>query len=312
LVRVGEKRAERTSRVIARGLVRDQDFRQVMVDSELVSRLEVAVDVSDFMGGDKNWFSYIAKNKPERSEACYRDRMLDETSNYRYENVTSPEERIKLAENEMGGAFIDQFDESQTAELLSLWQGTFGWSALEVDNLRKRIGADKVKESPSERNVWFSGIMIDGKIVTASMAERLQIPGPDGKTLDLVESTEWITEAAHRGKHLMTATIDMLNMQVLRDLRDDGNSRIPLIYAECNFQSRSDRVAHGSGFRIPERSVDGVLIPQILAQNVGVQDGVSDCGPLRDFTFLYLPIDMITGYYKPDQVSRMVSLIKTS
>jgi hypothetical protein len=304
-VEIGTKH-ERIGRTMYRGLVSDELAQRVLRTNELHQQLEVALDVSEFTD-DPTWLIYMAENKAQRQSIHPVDQMIAETSGYR--RAMHPESRA-LSVLEAGSVFVDRLSEDQIDQVDALWEGTFGWNRQEVDNLRKRIEEGAGKE-PSERDVWFSGIVLDGQLVTAAMAERLTIPAPNGKTLDLVESTEWRTKDGYAGRHLMTATLDMLNAQILADLRDDGNSRIPLIYAECNFQSRSDRAGHGAGFRIPDRDIDGNRVPQILAQNVGVNDGNQNYGPFRDFTFLYLPKDVITRYYNPEQVARMLNEIST-
>jgi hypothetical protein len=57
--------------------------------------------------------------------------------------------------------------------------------------------------------------------------------------------------------------------------------------------SRSDRAATGAGFVVPSREFG---IPQVLVQNVAVNDGHQPQG-LRDFTFMYLPTSSIQKYY---------------
>jgi hypothetical protein len=123
------------------------------------------------------------------------------------------------------------------------------------------------------------------------------MPAKDDE-LHLVESTEWRTRDDFSGNGLMTATVAMLNAQVISDMRNHANP--PLIYAECNFQSRSDRVGHSAGFKVPDRTVGSLVIPQILAQNVMVHDGVDVAeGKLRDFTFMYVPVQTLQEEYIP-------------
>jgi len=306
-VEIGRRHEQKIGRTMFRGLVSSEIAGRVLSSNDLHSQLEVAVDVSEFTN-DPTWLIYMAKNKPDRKSICPVGQMIDETSGYR--RAMNPEDRALRILETPGSSFIDRFSEDQVDQVDALWEGTFGWNKEEVDNLRRRIeeGADK---RPCDRDVWFSGVILNGQIVTAAMAERLTIPAPNGKTLDLVESTEWRTKDGYGGRHLMTATLDMLNAQILSDLRDDGDSRIPLIYAECSFQSRSDRAGHGAGFKIPDRFVGKSVVPQVLAQNVGVNDGNEDCGPYRDFTFLYLPKDVITRYYDQEHVARMIDAIST-
>jgi len=133
----------------------------------------------------------------------------------------------------------------------------------------------------------------------------LPIPAFSGE-VDLVESTEWRTRDEYAGQGMMTATIAMLNTQILSDRRVSG--RKPLIYAECNFQSRSDRAGSGAGFEIPSRE----FAKQIIVQNVHVGDGYpSEEGKLGDFTYMYLPVGSIDQSYDPIQSDAMLSYLKT-
>lgn len=151
---------------------------------------------------------------------------------------------------------------------------------------------------------------MDGKVVTASMAERARIPAPDGKFLDTIESTEWVVDHDYRLQHLMTATSDMLNAQIIRDLSTIDNCTAPFIYAEVNLHpdARADRVAKGAGFDIARRDLYGEpKIAQILPQHVGVGNGVPGM-PLRNFVFVHLTRTAIEKYR--EQIDDMVNLIQ--
>jgi hypothetical protein len=302
---IGERHANKIGRVIFRGLVSDEAIQQILEDRNLSSRLEVALPVKDFTG-ESSWLVYLAKNRADRTQIESTKTMVEATTVYR--EVLPPDTRV-LNVISAGGSFIDRFSEDQIDQLYSLWGGTFGWERNQIDNFRTKIDSF-VGMSPSKKSVWFSGVIKDWQIVAAAMAERLPIPGANGSKLDLVESTEWRTRPGYEGQHLMTSTLDMLNAQVMADLRDDGESRIPLIYAECNFQSRSDRAGHGTGLLVPSRNVYYRVIPQILFQNVGVEDGhLEGQNKLRDFTFTYLHPDVIKTYYNPEQVREMLMLM---
>lgn len=222
-----------------------------------------------------------------------REVMIDETSDQKVRNIP-PLERVQSAV-EQGFSFTDQISEEEVDQIQALWGETFGWERNQVDNLRKRLG---------DKDVWFAAVKHEETIISAAMAERLMISAARGQ-LDLVESTEWRTRNGHEGKGLMTATVAILNAQILSDLQRYSNG-LPLIYAECNFQSRSDRVGYGAGFRIPDRTGAS----QILVQNVLVRDGqpIED-DRLRDFTFMYLPREMINKYYDPRQTEAIMQCI---
>lgn len=288
------------TRAVMRGLVTEEVFREVMM-SDQRENIEVALNVSDFTGDD-SWFVYLAKNSSERTQIVSTPEMIEVTEKDKTVPTESPGKRIQRVLDQ-GYRFVDSFAQDQVDQVLSLWQETFGWSREQVESLRKRL-------LDGDEGLWFSAVVdLDNSIVTAVTAEKLDIPSRDGE-LSLVESTEWITRQEHRGKGLMTATLDMLNAQILADLRPIGDERLPLIYAECNFQSRSDRAGHGAGFEIPQRSFNGQIIPQLIIQNVNIGDGADvPTDKLRDFTFMYLSAGVINTNYSPEQVQAMLANI---
>ena len=162
-------------------------------------------------------------------------------------------------------------------------------------------------QDTTNKDVWFSAVKDrGGRIVGLAMAERLSIPGRDMTALDIVESTEWNVLKEFEGNGLMTANVARLNAQILSDLGNDSG-RLPLIFAECNFQSHAERVGRGAGLRVPERT----FVPQILVQNVSIRDGqpIED-GKLRDFTFMYLSVDLMQRHYDPSQVEAMMQVTR--
>jgi len=303
LTGVAERHPDRIGRSIFRGLV-NEDVMQHISENGLRSDLEVALPVEEFTG-DNSWFIYVANNKPGRELIVPREKMVEATRTPNRE-TPSPLERIH-AINQQGYTFVRHIPEDQVDQVYALWGETFGWERQEVDNLRRRLMTADSSPS-SQKDVWFSAIEDNGTIISAAMAERLSIPSASG-TLDLVESTEWRTKDEYAGNGLMAATLGALNAQILSDLHDNPNG-LPLIYAECNFQSRSDRAGCGAGFRIPERT-NGYAAPQILVQNVLVRDGQPvEEGRLRDFTFMYLPVEAIQNYYDPMRVNSITQMIK--
>lgn len=304
LIQVAERHPSRISRCVFRGLVNEDIMRHIS-NNGLQSHLEVALPIREF-NGDNSWLIYLAFNRQDRRSNVPHGTMIEATSNLNKEIVT-PLERIQ-ALVEQGYTFIRYIFKDQVDEVYSLWGETFGWERQEVVNLRRRLIAAYNNPS-SQKDVWFSGLVNkDGMIVSVAMAERISIPSSSGP-LDLVESTEWRTKDGYEGRKLMTATLCALNAQILYDLKNKPHG-LPLIYAECNFQSRADRAGYGAGMRIPERT-NGYYAPQILVQNVLVRDGqpVGE-GKLRDFIFLYLPVKVIQNYYNPIQVESIMSMIK--
>lgn len=303
LTEVGDRHPRSISRCIFRGLV-NENVMLHLSNNGLQSYLEVVLSVAEFTG-DNSWLVYIANNQPGRELIVPREVMIEET-NIQKRGTVSPLKRVQSI-TEKGYTFVGHIPEDQVDQLHALWGETFGWERHEVDNLRRRL-ITSGNSSPLKRDVWFSAIRDNGTIISVAMAERLSIPSAEGK-LDLVESTEWRTRDEYAGNGLMTATLAALNAQILSDLQDNPNG-LPLVYAECNFQSRSDRAGHGAGFRIPERT-EIYSAPQILTQNVLVRDGQPvEEGKLRDFTFMYLPVEIIQNHYSPTQVSSIMQMIK--
>ncbi|MBI4029275.1 MAG: hypothetical protein HY376_02835 [Candidatus Blackburnbacteria bacterium] len=303
LIEIAERRPNRIGRSIFRGLV-NESVMQHISNNGLHPYLEVVLPVAEFTG-DNSWLVYMANNQPGRELIVPREVMVEETNVQKIETA-SPFERVQSIA-EQGYTFVSHIPEDQVDQVHALWGETFGWERHEVDNLKRRLITGR-QISPAQRDVWFSAIRDNGIIISVAMAERLSIPSAKGR-LDLVESTEWRTRDEYAGKGFMTATLAALNAQILSDFKDNSNG-LPLVYAECNFQSRSDRAGRGAGFRIPERTAR-YSAPQILTQNVLVRDGQPiEEGKLRDFTFMYLPVEAIRNHYSPTQVSSITQTIK--
>lgn len=295
-----ERQPEKVSRGVFRGVVSEEVFSAI-TENGLHDQLEVALPLAEFKGGqDRSHLVVWAHNIASRQQIRPTEEMIAETAPSLYKEAgMTPVLRIERV-RQQGGKFFDSITSSQTDQIQTLWGPTFGWSQEEIEGLQKRLESEREIE-PSERSVWFSAISYDDRIVSLAMAERLSIPAAEG-ALDLVESTEWKTCESQAGKGLMTANLIVLHAQILKDLRESSNG-LPLIYAECNFQSRSDRAGHGAGMVIPDR----VSAPQILRQNVNVRDGSNlQEGTLRDFTFLYLPTQTIERDYDPVQVDTLL------
>ncbi len=255
------------SRIVFRGIVSDSAFQDIR-ESELGIQLEVAMPLAEY--GQDGWLIYLACNNGRRSNPLKAiPEMISATS-----SVPEP----RAAANEVVD-YRSAIDNAILPQLHILWSETFGWSLEEVTALREKMetqGTDK-------RSLWFSGLVLNNGVLTsAAMAERLDLPGFSGN-LTLIESTEW---RSLEDKGLMPTTLRYLNQQIATDTAD--YSQPPLVYAECNFTSRSDRAGYRSGFRIPSRD----YAAQILVQNVAVGDNILEKG-LRDFTFMYLPVHIL-------------------
>ncbi|OGL34910.1 hypothetical protein A3F65_02180 [Candidatus Saccharibacteria bacterium RIFCSPHIGHO2_12_FULL_47_16b] len=261
--------SEPISRVVFRGIVSQRtvnDLRQ----SSLGNYLEVAMSLLPFNQPD--YLVYLAQNSPTRQPLLPISTMVQMTQSYTAVAQPNP--------NNLDLTITSDITADGQTRLFELWAPTFGQSAAEIAGLAKRLEAQRLG-NPAERSVWFSGIRLGSLLVSAAMAERISLVGREGE-LDLVESTEWCTDSHYARKGLMTHNLRSLHAQIPKCF--SGSSSGPLIYAECNFMSRSDRVGYRSGMRIPERR----YAPQILSQNVTVNDGHKPAG-LRDFTFMYLP-----------------------
>lgn len=146
---------------------------------------------------------------------------------------------------------------------------------------------------PAKRPVWFSAAIAAGQVYSISMAERLDMPLGAGRSVPIIESTEWRTSLGNERRGLMAATISYLHEQVISDLQQ--NPLPPFIVAETNYRSSAYRVGWAAGMEVPERH-NGAVPPQVLVQNVEVVDGHTPRG-LRDFIFMHLPMSVLTQNY---------------
>lgn len=151
---------------------------------------------------------------------------------------------------ERGFLVQDNIQPDQVEQVFALWGGTFGWAREEVLNLSERLKRER-RLLPWERSIWFAAIRKEEEINFHRHGRKTGFPLKGKISVDLVESTEWKTKEDYEGQGLNTAAVVHLNCQIFRDL---AQAKIhPVIFAETNFNSRSDRVAHGAGMVIPER-----------------------------------------------------------
>lgn len=300
LMAITDRYPDRLSRGVYRGAVSEEVFDRIQ-NSDLYRQLEVALPLHEF--GDPSWLVYLAHNHEGRTQIEDTETMIVDVDR-NVERGLLPEERVHEVVADRGYHFVTGFSPEQTGQILDLWSATFGWEEHEVNSLRHRLERERT-QLPHQRDVWFSAICDNGMIISAAMAERLTIPVSNQRSLDLVESTEWRTRDAYAGQSLMTANVAMLNAQILSDLQLSPNGT-PLIFAECNFQSRSDRAGFGAGFRVPQRE-NRRPAPQLIVQNVLVNDGQDiPEGKLRDFTAMYLPMEQIQRGYQPQQTEAIL------
>lgn len=258
------------SRLVCRAVIGGKAMQEIS-GSELKQRLEVAVPLSEY--GHDGWLVYLARNAEHRVPLTDIAQMVQATSEV-------PSQSTQTITN---GQSIGVIDDSIIESLHGMWSETFGWSEPELIALKQRLEVELREVKPNERSVWFSALELDGhRLASAAMAERIDLPGPDDQPVTLIESTEWRTQADLGRMGLMPAVLRDLNRQIAVDVADQ--CPLPVVYAECNFTSRSDRAGHRAGFRVPPQQ----YAAQILVQHVSVNDGILENG-LRDFTFMNLP-----------------------
>jgi hypothetical protein len=105
------------------------------------------------------------------------------------------------------------------------------------------------------------------------------------------------------------------NAKVLHDL--SGLNTI--VMAECNTAQGSISSAHRAGMDIPQQfyRVDGgngqyqeIFIPQMILQNVVVNDGLNLSSPLRDFGPYVLDRESQAAYYSPEMTSATLAMMR--
>lgn len=288
LIDEGHKRADHISRVVLRAIISDEAMHDVLEGdtTHLRSDLAVAVPLQEF--GKRGWLTYFAQNFGERGAQVDVGQIMSVTTEYRTPDLL-PADRV-ITSIQAGVRMHTRIADGLEPQLESLWGKTFGWSVPEVEALAARLDAEQL-QNPADRTVWFAATEQDGVLTSASMAERLSLPGADGP-IDLVESTEWRAAQGTNGQ--IGSALSVLHTSILRDLRT-STGESPLIFAECNYQSRADRVGNSVGMTIPGRQ----YAPQVLASHVHIKDDTAFEG-LRDFNFMYLPERTIAERYVPD------------
>lgn len=301
IVSIGNKFSSRIGRVVFKGIVNNA-VRLHIDNSQLVSALEVALPLGEF-GQPGDHLVYLANNQPEREPLVSITEMVNATEPYSTKNLDTTARIETLMAK--GFSFTNLLTGEDFEAVHELWGPTFNWTKTELAALADRLNIERSLEA-TQRTVWYSALKKDGVVVSVAMAERLQMPTSIGE-IDIVESTEWRVRDGYGGQGLMTSVLVHLNAQILADFYRSQRP-VPLVIAECNFQSRSDRAGYGAGFRIPVRG-QGLKPPaQILVQNVAVGDGQDwPADKLRDFSFMYLPIDQITSNYSQAQVTKILT-----
>ena len=234
---------------------------------------------------------YLAANAPERRASVpipWMRATIDGIAQEIAGRFRTPASR--LAElHDRGYRFVDHVIDP--AGLTELWSGGFGWDTATVNNLSRRL-EDNAQREPDQRDLWFTGSVYNGRLVAAALAERLDVPGPDGP-LATIESTEWMVDRAERHAGVATAMLALNTAQCLED-RPDAT-----MIAECRFDNTAYAAGLSIGFVVPSRRFG----QQILERNVLVE------GQLADFVPLHLPPSAVQSHYAPEQRAAMLQYV---
>jgi len=240
------------------------------------------------------WMMLAAVNHPTRRPLFPVTEMIHDVDQSGSAHAKTPVGRISELRRE-GYTFLRQIPARFIRDVLHLWGDSFHWDGEAIENLRRTIAQGSAIK-PNDRHVWFTGILSPQRhLVALATAERLDVPLEEGKSISVVESTEWRRSPDAQRSGLAAAAVSHLTAQVLADIGD----RNPLVIAETNYRSGAHHVGFAAGMEVPSRSHEGRSIPQMLIQNVGVGDGLLPKGPesKRDFTMMYLPYASIQTLY---------------
>ncbi len=235
---------------------------------------------------------YLAANSPDRQpQLPIHDMqgMVDKVAADVGERFRPPAQR--LAELQARGyQFTDRITDPEG--LQALWGPTFGWTVEKIQNLQDML-ANSTARDPADRTAWYTGVLHEGRLVAAALAERLDIPGAHGRLLPTVESTEWAVDTSLRQRRTGVAS-GMLALNTAQCLQDLPDARI---LAECRYSSTAYAAGMSIGFSVPDRATT----PQIIARNVWVD------GELADFVPLSLTDEVIQQYYAPQARTEMLN-----
>ena len=234
---------------------------------------------------------YLAMNTPGRQPQLPVDVMnktVDTVASDIQHRFRPPAGRLPEL-RARGYSFTDRVTDPEGQR--ALWGPTFGWNAENIQNLETRLAAN-ARRDPADRDIWFTGVLSDGHVVAAALAERLDVPGPNGK-LPTIESTEWVVDPSRRHAGLACGMLALNAAQCLQDL---PNARI---LAECRFSTTAYAAGMSIGFAVPALG----STPQILARNVWVD------GELADFVPISLPDEAVREHYSPTARAEMLSYL---
>lgn len=287
------------TRCVARVLVGESLLRQAVEVPIVSSLFEAAVPTSIRVNDgheetEQLWMLLGAVNNSKRSSLYPVNTIVEQVDSARRISEKTPLGRIQQLRTE-GFRFIRDIPTDRIDDVINMWGETFGWNEEGVVGLQERL-TEEHRWRSGNRGAWFTGL-VDPEthgLVSIATAERLNMPIGDGRTLPIIESTEWRRPDYVQRHGFMAATVSHLHAQILDDLED----HCPLIIAETNFWSGAHHVGFAAAMDVAPRIIGRGYVPQTLMQNVRVGDGLEPEG-LRDFTMMYLPVEAQIRCYSP-------------
>lgn len=302
-----ERRPEALTRAASKSIISTDVLGHLLADEIHRKDVEVALPLAEY-GMSDSWLVFLGRNASGRRAIASSEVEMEKTSEQIDLVQTSPLERLKEKAAE-GFTFTTSIEPDQVDDLYDLWGSTFGWTSEQVDNFRQSIALEK-QGNLEDRTIWFAGVEYGGKLIGASMGQKLVMKGEGDISLECVESTEWRKKPDSPGNGLTPSVLAGLHAQILESFGE----KKPLIFAECNIFAGANSTGHKAGLQIPQREVaigERVYkVPQILKQNVKIGDDVEVNAPYRDFVVESLTKEGIERYYTPLQRTEILSYFK--
>ncbi len=290
-----ERRSMGVTRCVARVLMDQSTLADSMSHPHISQVLEAAVPTWFLTGtSEPIWMVLGAINSPARQSIHSMPEIVASVDSTKRSPRFAPVDRVARLREE-GFVFTSEVASPRIGEVLSLWGDSFDWNEDGVTGLQEVLRMQS-KIPALERRVWFSGLIDhhSNRLVSIATAERLDMPIGDGRSIPIIESTEWRRHESVNRHGLMAATVSHLHAHVL----DDIEPCAPLIIAETNFWSGAHNVGFATGMDVAPRHIGEGFVPQTLVQNVRVRDGLEPVGN-RDFTMLYLTPQSQNIYFTP-------------
>ncbi len=287
-------------RIVGRIVMTNGQLSEALQRSKVLQdNIEVAISVGTYNGEPIVMCMWGINN--HRGQTIDPVDVIQQETEYQSGPDSLPSERVDALRRE-GYQFVNNLDDIETDDVLSLWGPIFEWPEQDINALRGRLQQQR-DLPPDERSVWFTAVMDGSEVVALAMAERLNLPLGNGESISVVESTEWCVRSEWQGRGLSTGATSHVHAQVLTDLASLEHP--PVIVAETNFTSRADRTGHGVGMIVAPRSAESFPVPQVLRQNVAIGDGLRP-EHLRDFTMMYIPSENAAQYYSPEHCEKIL------